>query len=247
MSGQQTVYQYRYYCLTESNFKTVWSPQPPTSCTTDIADIIDLSSITIVDSISQNTVIIQNDPKNTGGNYMLKGITFTVPAQSNYVFSSSCPVPISCLNVYCYPNDSNVNDMISVYTKLPHLPLESNVDVGASNIWINPQVVDYIKKGYVVSLSNANSCDYLDVITDIMGNKITTVNASSNAYMVGNSMFDTKVYFAKNLVMPIAKTYTIGKGTLNGTYVPRDTNIYIDYTNNNTQQKDFTVHVEYTY
>jgi hypothetical protein len=247
MSGQQTVYQYRYYCLTESNFKTVWSPQPPTSCTTDIADVIDLSSITIVDSISQNTVIIQNDPKNTGGNYMLEGVTFTVPAQSNYVFFTSCPVPISCLNVYCYPNEKNVNDMISVYTKLPHFPISSNVNAGTSNIWVNPQVVQYLQKGYVISLSNANACDPLGIITDISGNQLTTEFASSNVYMSSESIFDTMVYFAKNIVMPIPKTYTIGKGTLNGTYVPRDTNIYVDYTSSNAQEKDFTLHVEYTY
>lgn len=240
--SSRTMYKYRYFCTSENTFKYVWSDKPPSTCTNDISDVIDGSSITIVDSISQNTVVVQNDTNNTSGYYMLEGVTFAVPSQSNFVFSTSSPVGISCLNVYCYPSNSNVGDMISIYTKLPGFPLASNLSIGSSNIYMYPQIADFIQKGYEVSLSNDN----LGPVVDKDLNHLITQYTASNDYPAGEH-FETRVYFAKNLVMPISKTYTVGKGTFNGTYVPKNTPIYIAYNNKDMQEKDFTVHVEYTY
>lgn len=56
MSANKIVNQYRYYCITESNFVYKWDTNIPTTCPNNATHTIDTDSMTIVDTVKSNQV-----------------------------------------------------------------------------------------------------------------------------------------------------------------------------------------------
>jgi hypothetical protein len=238
-----TVYKYRFYSITDSNFQTVWSQIVPSSSN------IDPDSVTILDQISTNTVQIQNDTTNTKGNYMLDGFTVDIPGQSNYLAIKQYPYPISCYSIYCYPTISNINDNFSCYsTPFPTINLTSNIQPGQSNIVIPGVFTSYINNGFKIGLSNSSTYESLGRIINVNSNTniLTTEYAASNTYNTSDT-FDIKAYFVNNIMIASQDKIIIGQGTLNGTFVSANTHVVLEYNNNNSLSKKMTFHIEYVY
>jgi hypothetical protein len=237
------LYKYRYFSTLDSNFNNMWAETPPTGSN------IDTNSITIIDQISDSLIQIQNDYNNTNGNYMLEGFTINVPAQSNYTSFKIFPMPISCYNVYCYPTQSNVNDSFSCYLPLPTVPVLGNVSIGSSNIPIPSALTSYVNVGYNVALSNSSNLEQIGrvISIDTSNNVLYTEYCSSNSYSYPNDQVVIKAYFVKDLLMPVVNQIIVGQGTLNGTFVPKNTPVLIEYSNNSCTEKKMTYHVEYMY
>jgi hypothetical protein len=237
-----TLYKYRYYSFSDSNFHTEWLENKPQGSN------IDPVSVTVIDQISQDLVQIRNDYNKTGGNYMLEGWNVQIPAQSNYDYFKMYPMGISCYNVYCYPTQSNVGDSFSCYCPLPTVPVVGQVLPGSSNIPVPGAIIPYINVGFNVALSNANGFEKLGHVINIntSNNTITTEIASSNTYTYPDQVV-TRSYFVDNLTIPVVTRFTVGEGTLNGTYVPANTPVYVEYKNNDSKEKTMTFHIEYMY
>jgi hypothetical protein len=60
-----TVNKYRIFCETESAYKTVWGEEVPTLCPSDTAHTIDTDTITIVDTVTQNDVVVKSQTTNS--------------------------------------------------------------------------------------------------------------------------------------------------------------------------------------
>lgn len=60
MAGTAIVHKYRVFCASESNIAYTWDTHVPTTCPNNASHIIDPSSITIVDSISQARTTVDN-------------------------------------------------------------------------------------------------------------------------------------------------------------------------------------------
>jgi len=56
------VNRYRVFCQTESNYTFVWDTSKPTTCPNNITHTIDSNSISIIDTIRKNDVIVDNLP-----------------------------------------------------------------------------------------------------------------------------------------------------------------------------------------
>lgn len=54
------VNRYRYYCQTESNFVYKWDTTKPVTCINNIAHTIDSNSISIIDTVANNDVSVDN-------------------------------------------------------------------------------------------------------------------------------------------------------------------------------------------
>lgn len=238
--------KYRLFCQTEGVFKTVWNNSEPKKCPDAAQHTIDPNSVTIVDAIVDNTVTIENNYVNTNGNYMMEGFQFQVPAQSNYTFTTSKPFDVMCYNVYLHPTQSNVGDNVSLYAQFT-LPISGIVHSGESNVQISPSLLTNIQKGYDVTLSNATSCSHLGMVVSMDTNSICTQYSASNTYR-NNDTLVLRKYYGKSLSFPIVpNTYCVGQGTLNGTFIPASTPMYLDYNNVNLQPKPFVFHVECMY
>lgn len=246
----KTIYKYRYFCTSENMFKTVWSDTKPTKCSESADHLIDIDSITIIDQVSQNTIQIQNDPNNTKGHYMLDGVILNVPSHSNYQYAISYPFSISCCSVYCYPTQSNLGDSVDCYFSFPGIHPSSNISIGQSNIYVSQQFSVVADRGFDIMMTNSSNMQSLGRIIDINENvstsTLTTEFAASNVFLSNDDLY-MRVYFVRNLHFPVQSKYVIGQGTLNGTYIPSHTPIYIDYKNNDSKAKQMTFHIEYTY
>lgn len=239
-----TVYKYRYYSIPDSAFKTVWSQTIPTSSN------ISPDSVTILDQVSTNIIQIKNDAANTKGNYMLDDFTIDIPAnQSNIIVAKMYPYPISCYAIYSYPTQSNISDNFSCYsTPFPTMNLMSNIQPGQSNIKIPSVFTSYVNNGYKISLSNSSNSESLGKIININSNTnvLTTEYAPSNIYTTSDT-FNIKAYFVNNIMIATQEKIIIGQGTLNGTFIPTNTRVVLDYNNNNNLAKKMTFHIEYMY
>lgn len=56
-----SVYKYRIYCKDESSYNYVWNTTPPTTCPNNNTHLIDNDTITVVDSISNDTQKLNTD------------------------------------------------------------------------------------------------------------------------------------------------------------------------------------------
>lgn len=248
----KTIYKYRVLCVTENAFNTTWSDTTPTKCPCDEAHVIDEDSIVVIDQVSQNAIQVQNDTTNTKGHYMLDGLTFPISdTQPNTLYIKTVPMPISCYSVYCYPSQSNLGDSVNCYFSFPPTNPIAATPVGSSNILLSPAFAALVDNGfniYLAPITNPAQQESLGRIIDVneATGTITTEFGASNAYTTNDLLF-TRVYFVKDLYFPVQDKYVIGQGTLNGTYVPKNTPIYIDYKNNNQQSKTMTFHIEYMY
>lgn len=54
------VNRYRYFCQTESNYVYKWDTKKPTTCVNNVAHTIDSNSITIIDSVANQNVSVNN-------------------------------------------------------------------------------------------------------------------------------------------------------------------------------------------
>jgi hypothetical protein len=54
------VNRYRYFCQTESNYVYKWDTTKPTTCVNNVAHTIDSNSITIIDSVANQSVSVNN-------------------------------------------------------------------------------------------------------------------------------------------------------------------------------------------
>lgn len=239
----KTLYKYRYYSTDDSTFHTEWLENKPTG------SHIDPLSITIIDQVSQELIQIQNDYNKTGGNYMLEGWNVQVPAQSNYNTSKIYPFGISCYNVYCFPTESNIGDTFSAYCPLPTVPVTLPVQVGSSNIAVPSAFTSAVNVGFYLSLKSSNATEDLGrvIYVNQVNNIVTTEYAASNAYSYPNDQISIKAYFVKDFHFPILHKYIVGEGTLNGTYIPPETPVFLEYKNNNCVEKKMAFQVEYMY
>lgn len=60
--SSQTIYKYRVYCTTTSEYKYIWSPIKPTTCPANDTHTIDVNSITITDKVEKNEYAVNNLP-----------------------------------------------------------------------------------------------------------------------------------------------------------------------------------------
>jgi len=245
--SNKTLYKIKFFCETEGIYKTVWSPVMPKYCSSNIEHSIDKSSMTIIDQVSTSLIQIQNNLNNTNGHYMLEGLNVSVPAQSNYTYVKNFPMNISCGTVYGFPTLSNIGDLINCYVSLPQTNPTQNISIGDSNINVPNTFIQYINIGNYLSINSESNYEHLGRVITINSNNnsIITEIASSNNYTVSNLIIP-RVYFVKNLSIPNEK-FVIGQGIINGTYIPANAPVYIEYTNSDSQSKDMLFHIEYTY
>lgn len=58
-----TVYRYQIYCETEGDWVTAWGTSPITTCPNNTAHIVTANSVSIVDSLSENTISYRSTPQ----------------------------------------------------------------------------------------------------------------------------------------------------------------------------------------
>lgn len=75
-----TVHKYRVYCTTDSKYEFTWGETEPTTCPTNTGHTINTSLTTIVDTLKENLVTVNENKEGLGGSYKMKGYVIKIPA-----------------------------------------------------------------------------------------------------------------------------------------------------------------------
>lgn len=91
----RTINQYRFLCGTESTYKYVWAESQPTTCPTASNHTIDLNSLTIVDSISQNSTALTDINRDPYGDIRIVQKTSCIELKSCFGLSKLRDIAIT--------------------------------------------------------------------------------------------------------------------------------------------------------
>lgn len=241
--------QYKVYCNDECTYHTAWYPAMPMTCPVSYRHSIDPAKTIKITSrpVDVTLVRIQEENTLTNGNFRYESFTFACP--SNCVTSNNIvfPYAINILSTQTTTTSDNTDDILDVIVvpKNPILGITiSNISPGESNIFVSNTVLNYMNHGFQCIIGTDNMGEVHAVNID--SNMITTQYASSNTYTTPTYV-KTNIPIVKNLKFKAPTTYNVGGGKIGASYLPAGTTMKALYTNNSSNNKEFTVNIEYLY
>lgn len=251
-----TVYYYKIWCNTDSQYEYVWAEDEPTACPVNNSHSVDLSSISIGDTVSTERVKIIEENISTGENYMCEchTITYATGAGSVTATDFSWPFPISVLDLQLVTRTENIQDEIQVCVAPDTIVgiIAADAATGATGAVVSSTVIDNSMIGYYVSITDGVSlheCGRI-VSVDSANSKIswetpTIINfaAASPTYV------RLTVYVVNDYSIGPPSRYVVGEGKIGGSHVPANTTVRVLLTNTDGSQetKLLSTQIEYLY
>jgi hypothetical protein len=127
--------------------------------------------------------------------------------------------------------------------------IESNVNIGDSNIFVTPSVLNYMKLGFQFILDSGNVSENLGetLLKNTSSNFCTTQFAASNIFSIPTYV-KTQVKIIEDLFITEPRLYCIGSKKITASYLPANTIIRMTYSNSSpTITKDIVVSLDYMY
>src|SRR3990170_8539435 len=117
-AGDQTIYQYKIYCITEGKNVITWAETTPTTCPNNTAHTINPSSISIIDERGPDSLKIKEESIPTGGHFRAEALTMNIAAGPDVIttITKSWPYPINIFAVYMITGAEHEGDILEVYT-----------------------------------------------------------------------------------------------------------------------------------
>jgi hypothetical protein len=109
------VHKYRIRCLTENKWETVWDTEEPTVCPSNNAHTIDGTLTTIINSVEQETIEIDEGIEATGGHFQTQSLKIIANAGETGYTKIKWPFPVSALAVNFVTDEENIGDRINMY------------------------------------------------------------------------------------------------------------------------------------
>jgi len=255
-----TVYKYRIRCTTDTTDEYVWNITEPTVCPTNSGHTIDGNLTTIVDTVEHNVVEIQEvltpvNQSSVNGKIRIKGYEINVPESTDGTLNISFPYPIALMNGWFYSPSNSAGDILNLCAA-PNTII-GTIDQATSNsmseISVVQSVIDNVSVGHRLNLLDSktfviNDLGEIQSIDTVAGN-ITVETATANIF---NDFANTYVRLTVPIIegMKIShndKKYAFGKKKIGGMYLPKNTVLHVDYTNNEGNAKAFDFNMEYLY
>ena len=250
----ETISNYRIYCETESAYVYKWSDQAPTSCPNDASHTIDSSSTTIVQTLGQNKVIIQDG---TPGYYQSTSVTIDIAngtpgdiATKDIIFPFDVQLWTTCL----MPNNASEGDNFNVIVAPDKVVsiLTATGNIGDVVLHLHPSIfnLNVLVKGCYIKLFNGVS-----VLQDV--GRITAIDSTTNTITVETaltSVFNAgspvmiNLYLVRDFNIPnMSNNLVFGSKGINTKHIPANTTIKFYYKNNSGTAKKVTFMIEYNY
>lgn len=217
-----TVNQYKIYCITESAYVYGWSIEAPIKCYNSVDHQININSVQLENSISQNVVTVKEDKNtNIGRNVYIHSIDIenVAPLETkvvDYVFD----LHTSLYSFKIVTDSTNKGDEISIIanpdTVLGLIP--TNVTAGATSIGCPPALLLYGFPGFYVSLSdgtNTNDLGYILTMNKI-NSTITFQRPPTNNFLASNTVLKMSVKVLNKLKLGGAGPYYFAEDVIGG-------------------------------
>lgn len=252
-----SINKWRVYCIDEASFVEGFLPVGSicTTCFNNTSHSVNNSSISIVETITPNTVLISTqNPGETSGYYRRERKKMTVTAGPDTISSQtiSFKYPVGMLAFNVDIGTSNIGDVFdALVMPLNFSPvgvLTVNVTAGATVLTINSGALAYLKVGFnLVLFDSSNVKEEAQEILAIntTNNTVTLESGITGTYVIGNyiSFFLTR---CKNYHMNCSESITMGnflRSSLFGVTLQAQ----LRYTNKSNTEKTFVYGIDYLY
>jgi hypothetical protein len=252
-----SVNEYKIFCNDEMEFKTVWGNVAPSTCPMNTTHDINPNSVTMVQTITSNTVIVETetDPsKKTSGNYGVKSWLLDIPTGTTGSITrqnTTFDYPINMMLVSFRSADNSQGDVFSCDV-MPNTIIgicTTTASLGTTSIAVNETVLGIIQHGYIVDISTGTTSAHLgkcltkDPVTGIITTEYPVSNISFNA----GSYIKMTIRFVDRYVLTNSQNRLLGTGKIGCSYIPNGIPMEVVYTNNNGLAKKFHVDMEYMF
>jgi hypothetical protein len=218
--------------------------ETPVVCPHNVSHTIDLDSISIQDTITVNSTIIQDDTSGTNGIFKGQGYVFDVPAVAGIseIPMLFPPVNTRVSNIIIGVGTDNVGDQITVLafpdTSCGTTTTETAASVNV--IDVSPTVIINVKPGYAVKIDGQDLGYVLAV--DSLTNKITVQN-NTNAIIPINTPVLFSIVRLENVYFAVTGNLVIGSKTNNTSFAPALMPTVIKYNNVSGIAKKLAFHM----
>jgi hypothetical protein len=244
---------YKIFCTTDNKFEYVWDVVPPIKCPVNASHTIDTNSIAIVRTVSQNTVMIEEEETPTGGHFRVETIKMSIDANETKSLDVTWPIPVSILEVVLLPTAGMEGDKVSVGVA-PNATigaLGADANSGDTILTVSSTVFLYAELGFYIRLTdgvNTNQCNRIKSI-DKVNSQITVETALTNSFSaVTPTYVQMTVYMMKDYEIGLSGVpLELGKSKIGGSYIPAGRVSRITYENTTASAKTFRAAVEYLY
>jgi hypothetical protein len=247
-----SLHKYRLFCQTEGINVYGWGESSLSKCPNDGAHTIDSSSLTIVDSLSKNLVRIQEEHVETGGNYYLDFLKMVCPANTTTEKSFVWEYPITVMAGYTYTSSDYINDSIDVEVGSNTVvgAITSNVVETDTVINVSSTVITNVKRGHYIRLTDGISASVKSLVVSV-DTSLSTLTLKDQVGFVFSAASPTyvqlTVMMCRDHEFGEPGKYTIGKNTINGSYIPEGVSLKVFYKNNNNVSKTLRISLDIYY
>jgi len=232
----KTVYQYRIYCTTDSQWETVWAETAPTTCPTDTAHTVNAGSVSIVDSVSTHEHAIMEEETKTGGHFHTESLDMVITQSGVSSFDWQAPYPVNVLAIHFIAHADNTGDTVEMIADPDKNigPIVSDVSAGATTVEVLPQVAAVLALGYHLCLDDGTNKDDVGRITDVNTdtNVITFETPTTNSFTAATPTYLILcVKMIHDFTIGHPGPYVIGEDKIGASYIPANTIVRVVYDN----------------
>ena len=242
-----TLYLFRYRC-SDGIVYDEWLSEEPQFCKVHPTESI---TAQIVDTISEEKVMITDDSTGTGGRFRTEGFEITVKPKSEGATQREISWPyynVSVTDVGYLGEDENKGDSISMCTGHGTVigVLISEAPLGSNTFVVNTTALDnsYLANSFILKDGNGDIEDLGEIIAvDKDTSSVTVEKSSSKTYPVG-SVILTEFVRVKNMPLNSARNILFGAASAGNSFVPKGTRVMVHYENKEEKEKTFRFYTE---
>lgn len=249
-----TLNNYQVFCETDQTWETVWLEEPPTVCPTNVTHTIDTDTISILQVVSESIVSIKEELIPTGGFVQMSSRRMNITESANeQIFDFTMPININILSFSLRTTDDNNGDKMEIHVA-PNTTIGAiiaNVSIGDQTIYVSPTVLQNIKVGYFVKLTNnfVTRTELGRVLTiNIATSSITVETASDAAY---SALTPTYVQMSAHVMSEFEigapLDVKVGDDKIGSSFVPAGTVVRVCYLNRSGVAKSLVITTQYLY
>jgi len=254
MSDNDTIYQYRVYCIEEGKNVTVWSKTKPTLCPNDHTDrSIDPIRTTVIDTISKQHVITDDGLQ---GNYQVINIEYDIPSGASgdvTIHDRSWPMDLEVWRSYFKPQSQHIGDKVDFITAPDTLigALTATGISGSTGLTVTSITTDLetgIVKGHEITITDTITPTHLGRIIGIDRENYQLIMELPlpQDYPIGSAII-LQPYMVKDYTIIDTEKIVLGEKGFKATILPANTIVRLIYTNHDGNAKKIYVHTEYYY
>ena len=214
-----TVYYYKLWCNDENAYVYVWDEQEPTVCPNVNTHSINLESISVEDSISEEKVVINEESSSkTGGHFKIVSQAFNASPNITTTYDFSYPIKMGVLAIHVSTNDNQEGDIMSVAlapnTTIGTITADANINDTTLNV--SQTVIDNIALGFYVNITDFVNSDELNqvIAIDKVNNTITVETPVQTAFIASGTYIQISIYYMEKWEIGRSWVYEFGNSKI---------------------------------